>query len=269
MKIACCSTLNDSYFEGFLTFFHSLLQHNPSFNYPYYIFNWGELSEQNISILNTVYSKFIFRDINNDDYLGCTYSDAWRVWDINCINRFEIFTLTDYDRIVFFDADMLVLGSLVDLFDIDVRFGACEIVKGSEIDHPSRFQSGLRSFDGGLMIISKEFINKETKQQLIDIAFQKKWTSDEPILNVFFSNDITTYLPKKYNTLIPELTPESLSDIKILQFAGIKKPWNKGNIVDRYDDFAIKRICNLSFLLKVDNLYRSYYNNAIKKYVSN
>ena len=269
MKIACCSTLNDCYFEGFLTFFYSLLQHNPTFSYTYYIFNWGELSERNINILKSIYSNFIFKDINNDEYKDCTYSTAWRVWDINCINRFEILTLTDYDRIVFFDADMLVLGDISDLFDIDVRFGACEIVKDSEIDHPGKFHSGVKSFDGGLMIISKEFINKETKQQLIDIALQKKWTSDEPILNVFFNNDITTYLPKKYNTLIPEITPISFSDIKILQFAGIKKPWNKGGITDRYDDFAIKKICNLPFLLKVDNLYKNYYNEAIKKYGCN
>lgn len=269
MKLACCSTLNDFYFDGFLTFFHSLLIHNPTFNYPYYIFNWGELSEKNIDILKAVYKGFIFKDINNKDYEGCVYSDAWREWKINCINRFDIFTLSDYDRIVFFDADMLVLKDITDLFDIDVRFGACEIVDGSEIDHPGKFQKGVRSFDGGLMIISREFLNQTTKKSLIDIAFQKKWTSDEPILNVFFNNDITTFLPKIYNTLTPDLTPSTLSNAKIIQFVGTKKPWFRGSICDRYDDFAIGRISNLPLLLKVEKLYNSYYNEAIKKYANN
>ena len=256
MKIACCSTLNDLYFEGFLTFFHSLLLHNPSFCYPYYIFNWGELSEGNINILKSIYKGFVFKDIDNSSYEGCTYSDVWREWNINCINRFDILSLTDYDRIIFFDADMLVLGDITELFNIDVRFGACEIAKDTEIDHPSKFQNGTKSFDGGLMIISNEFLNNKTKQALISIAFQKQWTSDEPILNVFFTNDITTYLPKEYNTLLSELNQVSLSKAKIIQFVGTKKPWIKGRLHDRYDEFVISRIASLPLLMRVDNLDR-------------
>lgn len=267
MKIACCSTLNDLYFEGFLTFFYSLKQHNPSFNLPYYIFTWGELSDTNIAKLKRAYHNFKFKNIDNSRYNGVEYSTKWRNWNINCINRFEIFTLSDYDKIIFLDADMLVLGNIDYLFNINVDFGACEIVKGSEMDHPGKFNKTLKSFDGGLMVISKKYLNHDTQKALIDIALQKKWTSDEPILNVYFDNNKTTYLSKEYNLLSPEISDGSLKTAKIIQFVGVKKPWYKGQIEDRYDNYTISKMANLPLLLKVDNLYKRYYNNTIAQYV--
>lgn len=266
MKIACCSTLNDLYFEGFLTFFYSLLQHNPKFSYPYYIFTWGDLSDKNINILKKVYPNFTFKNIDNSKYIDVEYSDKWRTWNINCINRFEIFTLNEYDKLVFLDADMLVLDSIDYLFDINVDFGACEIVKGSEMDHPGKFDKTLKSFDGGLMIISKKYLNNDTQLELIKIAKQKKWTSDEPILNVYFDNTKTTYLPKEYNLLSPELTPKNFDSAKIIQFVGVQKPWFAGALKDRYDNYTITKIGNLPFLIKVDCIYKQYYNKAIEVY---
>lgn len=266
MNAACCSTLNDRYFEGFITFFYSLKKHNPEFNLPYYILNWGELSDVNISILKNIYGNFVFKDINNSDYEGCKYSTRWRVWNINCINRFDIFTLVEYDKLFFFDADMIVLGSLDDLFSTDVDFGACEIAKGTEIDHPSKFNKALKSFDGGLMVVGKKYINNDTKQRLIKIALERNWTSDEPILNVFFDNNKTTFLSKSFNTLTSEITKDNLPDVKILQYIGTKKPWYKGELADRYDEFVINRIGNLSTNITIDILFKRYYNEAKEYY---
>lgn len=264
MKIACCSTLNDLYFKGFLTFFYSLIHNNPSFNYPYYIFTWGDLSVDNINTLKNIYSNFVFKNIDNSKYVNARYSTTFRNWNINCINRFEIFTLTEYDKLVFFDADMLVMGDVSYLFDVDVEFGACEIEKGSELDHPSKYDTSLKSFDGGLMVISKKYLNIETQKTLIDIALQKKWTSDEPILNVYFDNTRTTFLPKEYNLLISEVTQENINTTKIIQFVGVEKPWFEGSLTNRYPDFAFKKINNLKLLLSVDLQFKRYYNNAIK-----
>lgn len=266
IKIACCSTLNDLYFEGFVTFFYSLLHHNPSFNLPYYIFTWGELSEHNIKKLEAIYDKFVIKKIDNNKYNGVEYSDKWRTWNINCINRFEIFTLEEYDRLIFLDADMLVLGDLSELFKYDVDFGACTITENSEMDHPSRYDKTLKSFDGGLMIIGKKYLCKTTIESLIEIAKQKKWTSDEPILNVFFDNTKTTYLPKEYNTLTTEITPDNLKSCKILQFVGVKKPWLGKAIHEKYDDFNLQKMNSQPLVLKVDMLYQSYYKKAMVAY---
>jgi hypothetical protein len=105
--------------------FYSLKQHNPSFNLPYYIFTWGELSEANIAKLNKMYDKFIIKNINNKNYEGVEYSTKWRNWNINCINRFEIFTLREYDKLVFLDADMQLI---INDFDKNILSrGFCQI----------------------------------------------------------------------------------------------------------------------------------------------
>lgn len=265
-NIACCSTLNDAYFPGFVVFFYSLIKHNPDFNYPYYIFNWGELSDINIQTLKKIYPKFIFRDIQNTDYDGVEYSTVWRTWSINCINRFEIFTLTEYDKIVFFDADMLVLDDISYLFDIDVDFGAVETTPGAEIDHPSKFNRKLKSFDGGLMVISRKYLNTKTKHDLIAIAHQKKWSSDEPILNTYFDNTKTTFLPREYNLLSQEFNEHNIKDAKIIQFIGQKKPWLPGKLHDRYDENVARDVNNSLLLMKVDLMYRSYYNKAYEHF---
>ena len=263
--MACCSTLNDDYFEGFITFFYSLQKHNPRFNYPYYIFTWGDLSQQNIDTLKNIYSNFIFKHIDNDLYNKCQYTNDIRKWNINCNNRFDIFTLKEYDKVIFFDADMLCLGDITDLFNIDVSFGACTITKGSELDHPGRDNKHIKSFDGGLMVISKKYLTKKTREDLLEIAHQKKWSSDEPILNVYFDNIKTTFLPKKYNTLTSELTEPLLHDAKIIQFIDSKKPWFSGNIHDKYTDYVIKKI-GYKLIVKIDNIFNEYFKNAKKQY---
>jgi lipopolysaccharide biosynthesis glycosyltransferase len=263
-KIACCSTLNDTYFEGFVTFFYSLLKHNPSFNYPYYILTWGQLSEENIKILTSMYPNFFIKNIANEDYTKCQYSTVWRTWTINCNNRFDVFTLNEFDKVVFLDADMLCLGDIQYLFDCDVRFGACLSQKGTEIDHPGKYDKTIRSFNGGLMVISRDYLNQKTKQELIDISLQKKWSSDEPILNVYFDNAKTTFLPKIYNTLSSEITLENLPTLKIVHFIGQKKPWFGTVYKDRYDKFVLDCIQNSITILRLDSLYQDYRKAAWK-----
>ncbi len=266
VKIACCSTLNDLYFNGFLTFFYSLITNTPSFNYPYYIFTWGDLSEKNISLLKNIYSNFIIRNINNSDYEGCEYNTKWRTWDINCINRFEIFTLEEYDRVIFFDADLLCIKNIENLFKENVEFGACELPRYLEVDHPSVFNKKLKSFNGGLMSISKKYLNNKTKKNLIDIAFSKKWTNDEPILNSYFNNTKVTFLSKQYCTLTYDLTHTTFNAAKILHFIGVNKPWHVGTINKKYDNNIFRTVNNSMLLMKVDNLYQQYYNNMKKQY---
>jgi len=265
-KIACCSTLNDLYFEGFLTFFESFISNNPSFNYPYYIFTWGDLSQKNIDYINTLYNNFIIKNIDNKKYEHVRYNTRFRNWNINCVNRFEILTLSNYDRIVFFDVDMIVLNNLDNLFKYEEDFCACEEPRDVLIDHPAVFDVSLKTFNGGLMLFSKRYLNEETRKALIDIAMQKNWSSDEPILNTFFTNDKVTFLPQDFLITMHGITADNFSTAKIIHFVGEKKPWSGSNLSQRYDRDSIEHIKDLTLLIKVDLKYQHYYNKALKKY---
>jgi len=261
-KICCCSTLDDRYIKGFVVFLKSLLTNNPWFNYSYCIFTNGELSKKNIDLITSIYSNIFIKKIDSKAYEGCTYCTKWRTWNINCIERFDLFTLSDYDRVIFFDTDMFVKGDILDLFKEEADFGAVELLpKNAVIDHPSKTQPWLKTFNGGLLSVSKKYLNNNTKQALIDIAFSKVWSSDEPILNTFFTNEKTTFLPRKYNTLTAAITEDIFDEAKVIHFVGNNKPWNTGGLTNQFDKFIITSTNNNMLLFKVSSMYQKMLND--------
>lgn len=265
-KIACCTTLNDLYFDGFITFYESLIDNNPSFDFPYYIFSWGELSHKNINYLQHLSKNFIFKKINNNLYKDINYSNTLRKWNINCANRFEIFDLCEYDKIIFFDADMLVLKDIKDVIEATGDFNASEEPRSILIDHPAVFNESLKTFNGGLMVISKSYLNLKTKNELIKIAMEKKWSSDEPILNTYFTNDKVTFFPTNTLVTMHGITKDNFKKAKIIHFVGERKPWYSGSISNRYDRDSVEHIKDNTLLVNVDFTYRQYYNKARKRY---
>jgi lipopolysaccharide biosynthesis glycosyltransferase len=260
-RAVCCSTLNDAYVPGFIVFLYTLQKHNPWFNLPYYVLTWGELSPENIKKIYSVYNNVIIQNIQNEVYEGWKSSTKWRKWGINCINRYDAFVIKDVDRVLFFDVDMIVLGDLSELFSADVEFGAVEIFpKSIEVDHPSCYNKQLKSFNGGVMSISKKYLTDETRYRLVEMAFQKTWTSDEPILNTYFTNK-TTFLPHKYNLLTQALTEDNFKTARIIHFLGLKKPWEKGTYMNRYDGDVIQRAGSYITIKKLDIVYQ----NALKE----
>lgn len=266
MNIVCCCALNDSYFDGFRTFFYSLVKHNPWFNYDLNIYIWGSLSEENRCKIQQMYRKVEFIEIDARRYQDVKSVARWRSWNLNCISRFEIFGPSTYDKLVFFDVDMLVLGDISYIFNVDVEFGGVEIVSGAEMDHPGRYDVTKRSFNGGVLVISSKYLNNETKNSLIELGLKKPWTGDEPVLNTFFTNEKVTFLPQIYNVQTPQLTEENFKDARIIHFLSDRKPWMKGTLQNRYDEFVIKSINNTTLLIKLDTVYRKYYKDAYEHY---
>jgi hypothetical protein len=101
------------------------------------------------------------------------------------------------------------------------------------------------------MTIGKEYLNKKTRQNLIDIATRdapeekhlktKKWVSDEPILNTYFLDKIS-WLPKKYNMVISEIKNTDLNEKNNYQYTGPQKPWNSDIKTEQFSEFIISNI---------------------------
>lgn len=249
MDIQFASTINKKYVPGAIKFLKSLKTHNPNYNYPFNFFIIDEsLSEEDKLKIKTIYSNVNFNNIVDSDYRYSNLSNKWRDWGYNCFNRFDIFLLS-CDKLIFFDLDMIVLSNLDELLKIDCDFGSVEAPQEFILDHPNN-----RYFDGGLMIISKKYLNIETRNSLIKISKQKKWTSDEPVLNAFFNK--VHWLPKKYNVLSSEFNKFKVNDISILQYVGSKKPWFTNSIADNFDEFIFKTQ-GVTSIIKLQNLFNS------------
>jgi len=247
VDIQFASTINKKYVPGAIKFLKSLKLHNPNYNYLYNFFIIdNSLDDEDKKSISSVYKNVKFKNIIKNDYEYDSLSKKWRDWGYNCFNRFDIF-LVECDKLIFFDLDMICFTNLDEVITANCDFGAVQAPLEYKLDHPDK-----KYFDGGLMVISKKYLNEKTKQSLIDISKQKYWTSDEPVLNTFFNN--ITWLPKKYNVLTSEYNRHR--DISILQYVGSKKPWNSKKLIENFDEFIFLTQGGLN-VIKLQGLFNS------------
>jgi lipopolysaccharide biosynthesis glycosyltransferase len=230
MKIAFTTTLDDNYLLGFLITLNSILRVSKNFNYDLVIFEWGSLSDESKSTIKQLYNKVIFKKINSKLYENHEFDDTFRKWTYNCNYRFDIFTMTEYDRVVFFDCDMIFQIDVDEILKYDVDFGASFLGDGriSQIDNRD-------GFDAGLMTIGKKYLNDKTRDELIKIANSpapycenlktQKWFGNEPILNNYFL-DKMVFLPENFNKIVSQVKKSELKEKNNYQFTGNIKPWD-------------------------------------------
>jgi lipopolysaccharide biosynthesis glycosyltransferase len=248
MKIAFTTVLDDKYLPGFLITFNSILRCSKNFNYDVIILEWGDLSDENKQVIQSLYDKVQFRFVDKELYKEHSYDETHRIWTYNCNYRFDIFTFVEYDRVVFFDCDMIFQIDVSELLEYDVDFGAC----AAQIGGVQQINREL-GFDGGLMSVGKKYLNKETRAELLKIAelpapYEKnlnstKWVSDEPILNTYFL-DKMTWLPDKFNFLIAKLDNVIINTPNNYQFAGHNKPWHSNILSEQFCPHVIESISN-------------------------
>jgi lipopolysaccharide biosynthesis glycosyltransferase len=277
MKFALTTTLDDRYIEGFLITFNSILESSKNFNYDVIIFEWGQISESNKILINKLYNKFIFKTIDIDLYKKHCFDDKFRKWTYNCNYRFDIFTLEEYDKIIYFDSDMLFQIDVAELFEKDVDFGGVQM----PTYHEYAQVVGNRIFNAGMMLIGKKFLNKNTREELIKIVNSKppindscdsdKWIGNQPILNCYFL-DKMSWLPQKYNHLSEDITLDSFKKKRIYHFIGKKKPW-AADEKERFDKYILNQIAkNTSHIIlnrmiykRIEEMYNEQLNCLLKK----
>jgi lipopolysaccharide biosynthesis glycosyltransferase len=276
MKVAFTTTLDDRYLSGFLITFNSILRNSKNFNHDLVIFEWGNLSDDSKTIIKQFYDKVTFKSVETDLYENHQYDETFRKWTYNCNYRFDIFTLEEYDRVVFFDCDMVFEIDTDELLAYDVDFGA----SGVEIGRIT--QIGNRAgFDAGVMTISKKYLGKHIREELLKIAATEapkeiflnstKWTSDEPIINTFFLDKVT-FLPEKFNLVISEVKNSDFNQKNNYQYTGHNKPWYSDKKERQYSPYALEKIAQTNqpymqtvILTKLNNIVKKEIDDLAEK----
>lgn len=246
MNISFATVLDDKYLKGYLITVNSLLEVTPNFNYQIIIFEWGDLSKNNKNIIKKLYKNVIFKRVDAKLYENHEFDEYYRKWTYNCNYRFDVFALKEYDTVVFFDCDIIFQNNINELLKYNSDFAACPLDRERVLQTDSQ-----KCFDAGLMVIGNRFLNDDTRKMLIEEANKpppiipnfkaEKWLSDEPILNNFFKNDVFL-LPKKYNTVVSDVTDEIFLEKPNFQYTGDKKPWDGTEIAEQFSKFTIECI---------------------------
>jgi lipopolysaccharide biosynthesis glycosyltransferase len=236
-----------------------LLIHNPWFNLDFLILTDGNLSDKSISELYKIYSRIKIINAKKDDFIQCR--ETTEKWNLNLFYRFDVFDFEylNYDKIVMIDSDMLILKDISDLLNFNCNFGACR--KYPDILPELNCQEN-NFFNCGLILISRENITRHHKDRLIKIVKEKNWSSDQPVLNLYFRNTVF-FLPEKYNTVSSAVTTENLNHISILHFHGPLKPWFYEDTKKCFSDFVPKLLVKSGqdpdkILKHLKNLYEKY-----------
>jgi glycogenin glucosyltransferase len=150
------------------------------------------------------------------------------------MSKLNVWRLTDYDRIVYLDSDMLVRGNIDNLFnDHEQELKPTDIIAASDSGWPDIFNSGLFIIKPSIEVFEKlHTFHRENNS--FDGA-------DQGLLNEFFNLRGTETgghwyrLPFTYNCTLNsnyEYLPALIrfqSEIKVFHFIGLNKPWKNYN----------------------------------------
>lgn len=176
--------------------------------------------------------------------------------------------LKNVDRIVYFDVDMLVVGDIQALWDIDIKsIGAVRDLFGESARFP-KFDSALIRrlrlhrltrlhknklgieggyFNAGMLIFDLHNLgDSDLLENLVRVTgeLQEKKIlkmQDQDALNYYFKNDVTI-VPDCYNYQSRNMFEKTLfpEEVRIVHFTGPKKPWSSDEVtgVDQFDLFS-------------------------------
>lgn len=238
MKVAYVSTLTKDYILGLKVFIKSILENNPATNFDYVILEEEPFSELDRQSLLTVYKNFKFKTIQKENYSNISFSGI-RQWRVNPANRLHIFTLDEYDKIIFFDIDMLCTGDISALHTTSGDFLACYHPMANIEKQMLGFEHG---FNCGVMVIDKKFLNQNTIQGIFKIMKSKKWLGNQSAFNLYFK-EIYKLLPNEYFLSTPFMNDSNFNDARIYHFAGDIKPWNNLDADNKDPHFLEKKYC--------------------------
>ncbi|GAA5880750.1 hypothetical protein JCM16303_004337 [Sporobolomyces ruberrimus] len=215
---------SDSYLAGALTTINSVLDVEPFTPYSQRTFDTvclvspSTVGHSSLKALEKVFDavvgveQIITQSWGNLDLLGRRDLAA-------SLTKLHAFRLSQYEKIIFLDADTLVLRPLAHLFNSPHPFSAA----------PD--QGWPDAFNSGVMVLEPK---QETFDGLIEMMNQKgTWDGgDQGLLNDFFPNwnrlsftyNVT---PSAYYTYAPAYKRHG-QDVNVLHFIGANKPWKRG-----------------------------------------
>ena len=261
-RIGICTVTSPDFIPGTMALIHSFLKHNPWFTGDIVIISDGLEPFQEAQF--AIFPKVIFHKPGEDLLMRIGHLCNALPELIAKRRRFysiELFNLGEYDRMIFFDSDMLVTGDISEVLSHPGPLLACS-------DQPNRHDGKVRSresfkrmfnpgvtdvstvlmktFNAGFIVVAKKLLDQKTYEglkELIHISIFRNirtHNTDQVVLNLFFDG-VASILPFAYNMIVSKW-PEFLSekkinpaDIKVLHFTGNYKPWEPAS---RMNDLA-------------------------------
>jgi lipopolysaccharide biosynthesis glycosyltransferase len=236
-RMALATVVNDDFVPYLAVLVHSLLRHHPGLTYPWIVFwnpVYSPLSDQHREMLAALYPGFDFREVDASRYERFLRTTPKKF--LAALFTLETFSLTEFDRVWFIDADIVCLGDCSRLWETRAAIAGCR----SGNDHRDKqWRQNMFVWDGGfnsgVFMVGKPYLSRETYEALFKVPY--KDFADQEILNKYFTGRPVYLLPHTYNYHAEFFWDRyaAKDDIRLLHYAGAKplkepdlprmKPW--------------------------------------------
>ncbi len=165
-----------NYLVGFEVMLKSLIENNPRIeneNFPFVIIS-NDLTDEDLITSRKIYDNISLKRYDESKYEKINEMKKERM-AFGDYTKFELFSMVDFDKIIFLDSDTLILGNIDYLIDFKDDFGA---VRELFIDQHNT----------GVMVINKKYLNTKITTDLIKLTELYGITEhlDQDIINNYF-----------------------------------------------------------------------------------
>ncbi|MDR2099707.1 MAG: glycosyltransferase [Campylobacteraceae bacterium] len=261
--IEICFTINDQYVKYAITTIYSILHSNQNSVFRFHIIcdDISQDSRSSFSRLSFRFQKRCFFEYYSVD--KSLFSDIKLTIDYISIHTYYRFLLADIlaksDKVLYLDADILVQGDLLELWDSDIKnvyaAGVSDLYI-DVIDYKKEIGFGKDDLyiNAGVILFNLNAIRQDGMQEKILSAAKelsgKIRFQDQDIINIVFKDKIKA-VPDKFNFAVENTIrhKERANSAHIIHFNGKGKPWRKKRDRPGYKQYyemerlAHKKIC--------------------------
>jgi lipopolysaccharide biosynthesis glycosyltransferase len=240
-RYALCIITNDAYSDGVCVDILSFLKHNKWFDGDIVVIDYGFLSDNVKRKIMAMYDKVKFKVANDERYQQLHKNvEALKealpisIYAFPYIYKIEAFGLEGYDRVVFFDSDLVVFGDVKYLFDNPYDFAVSmdSNDKDDVFDMSERWRNPGDFINSGVISIKNP--SKEMFDELFDITLSFRrgsiyqgLTYEQDCISTFLDRKKVRIIPFTYNFPQIEFIYRgiTLTTQKIVHYYGPYKPW--------------------------------------------
>lgn len=218
---------SDNYLTGVLALNYQLTKYQCK--YPLVVLVTQNLADRTMKILHQKNMSTILVDqlnISSEIILNNRKKglDNWN----RTFEKLKLFGLTKYKKIVYLDADMLILGNLDKLFKKD---NLTAVISGTK--YPGN-ENWTQTLNSGLMVIVPEIDEDKRLFDLIGQGDMKNAGGDQGVIHAAYPEwpqQKNLHLSEEYNLLAPYesyyLAKGLINhkNLKVIHYIGPRKPW--------------------------------------------
>ena len=245
MKYCVCTMVNDKFARGCEVMLYSFLSNNSWFDGDVVVICGKEgspmpLSEDSKERIGNIYHKTIFKEYEYSDFFDIInkVQNFALAGTESLLYKFPVFEMEEYDRILFLDSDLLIIGDIKELFDNDAPFTACPDRCDAAYNDTLWHKRTEEYYNMGLFVVNKPYIHKGMINEFlslfdtIDFTQITRWNPhhgnfvDQDTFNAYFLDKGAVVAPASiYNFDRFRFDDGNNDRAKIVHYLEPNKPW--------------------------------------------